>query len=222
MRVNAGSAGITGGSEDSSSSSGDNFNPGNAQPPVEPAPGANVEFNDDCLGFNVSCRLRVSTEVQNGVNVTLANILSQTPAANTPGAIIIVILMGGPNAKAAANQLQVSMVSSGASSSSVASLINAFLGLAEKKSASGLGIPVGILKPVQLVPSTKGLTADLVTAQKGETPSVDINQLNNAITAYNQIVMESSPEVLQKLAKDPQFLEVGRVLKQLRVALNKS
>ena len=51
---------------------------------------------------------------------------------------------------------------------------------------------------------------------------MDINQLNNAITAYNQIVMESSPEVLQKLAKDPQFLEVGRVLKQLRAALNKS
>ena len=215
MRVNAGTAGATGSSEDSSSSSGDNFNPGNPQPPVEPAPGVNVEFNGNG-------GLSVSTEVQNGVNVAVANILSQTPAANSPAAIIIVILLGGPNAEAVANQLQVSLVSLGVSSSSVASLVNALLGLAGQESASALGIPVGILEPVQLVASTKGLTADLVTAQKRETPNVDINQLNNAITAYNNIVMESSPEVLQKLAKDPQFLEVGQVLKQLRVALNKS
>lgn len=215
MRVNAGSAGITSGSEDSSSSSGDNFNPGNAQPPVEPAPGVNVEFSGNG-------GLSVSTEVQNGVNVAVANILSQTPAANSPAAIIIVILTGGSNAEAAANQLQASIGSLGVSSSSVASLVKALLGLAGKKSASALGIPVGILQPVQLVASIKGLTADLVIAQKGEAPNVDINQLNNAITAYNNIVIESSPEVLQKLAKDPQFLEVGQVLKQLRAALNKS
>lgn len=209
--VNAGTAGITGSSEDSSSSSGDNFNPGNAQPPVEPAPGVNVEFNGNG-------GLSVSAEVQNSVNAIIANVLSQTPATNSPFFNIIVILLGGSNAEVVANQLQVSIVNLGVSSSSVASLVNALLGLAGNKSAAALGAPVGILQPVQL----KGLTADLVTAQKGETPNVDINQLNNAITAYNNVVMESSPEVIQKLAKDPQFLEVGKLLKQLRAALNKS
>lgn len=215
MRVNAGTAIITGGSEDSSSSSGDNFNPGNAQPSVEPAPGVNVEFNGNG-GLNIPI------EVQNRVNATVANILSQTPAINSPSCNIIVVLLGGSNAEAAANQLQVSIGSLGVSSSSVASLLKALLGLAGNKSATTLCAPVGILQPVQLVASTKGLTADLVIAQNGETPNVDINQLNNAISAYNNIVMESSPEVLQKLAKDPQFLEVGKLLKQLRAALNKS
>jgi hypothetical protein len=215
MRVNAGTGGITGGSEDSSSSSGDNFNPENTQAPVEPAPGVNVEFSGNS-------GLSVSTEVQNGVNAAVANILSQTPAANSPAAIIIAILTGGSNAEAAANQLQAYIGGLGVSSSSVASLINALLGLSGNKSASTLGIPVGILQPVQLVASSKGLTADLVITQKGAIPNVDINQLNNAITAYNNIVMESSPQVLQKLAKDPQFLEVGKFLKQLRAALSKS
>jgi hypothetical protein len=215
MRVNAGPNITPGGSEDSSSSSGDNFNPGNAQPPIEAAPGVNVEFNGNG-------RLNIPIEVQNRVNATVANILSQTPATNSPYCNIIVILLGGSNAEAAANQLQVSIASFGVSSSSVASLVKALLGLAGKKSATPLCATLGILQSVQLVSSTKGLTPDLVIAQKGETPNVNINQLNNAITAYNNIVMESSPEVLQKLAKDPQFLEVGKLLKQLRTALNKS
>ncbi|MCC5657826.1 hypothetical protein LC608_12655 [Nostoc sp. XA010] len=214
MRVNASNI-IIGGSEDSSSSSGDNFNPVNAQPPVEPAPGVNVKFNGNG-------RLNIPIEVQNRVNATVANILSQSPATNSPSCNIIVILLGGSNAEAAANQLQASIASLGVSSSSVGSLVNALLGLAGNKSATALCAPVGILQPVQLFTSTKGLTPDLVIAQKGETPNVDINQLNNAITAYNNIVMESSPKVLQKLAKDPQFLEVGKLLKQLRYALNKS
>ena len=212
-RVNAGTAGITGTSEDSTSSSGDNFNPGSSEPSVEPAPGVEVSGNGS---------ISVATEVQNNLNATVINILSQNSDANSPAAIILVILLGGVNAEAAANQLQVSIVSLGVSSPSVASLVKALLALASNKSASVLGAPVGQLQPVQLVASTKGLMADLVIAQKGETPNVDIKKLNDAITAYNKIVMESSPKVIQKLAKDPQFLEVGKLLKQLRAALNKS
>jgi len=226
-RVNAGSAGITGGSEDSASSSGDNFNPGNLQPPVESLPGVNVEVNDNGI-------ISVPTEVQNNLNLAVANRSCQSQSTNdftnestdsfinSPCDAITAILLNESNAEAAANQLQASIVSLGVSSSSVVSLVNALSGLAENKVASVLGVTVGQLQPVQLVASTKKLTADLVMAQKGETPNVNIQKLNDAINAYNNIVMESSPEVLQKLTKDPQFLEVGKLLKQLRATLNKS
>jgi hypothetical protein len=48
---------------------------------------------------------------------------------------------------------------------------------------------------------------------------VNINKLNDAINAYNQIILESSPVVLQKLAQDKDFLAIGQTLKTLRAAL---
>ncbi|WP_373525769.1 hypothetical protein [Nostoc sp.] len=213
--VNAGSANITGGSEDSTSSSGENFNPENLQSPGELVPGVNVELRSNG-------RISVSTEVQNILNRIIVNRFSQTSSANSPTYVIIVILRGDSNAEVAANEVQIRFVNLGAPPKRVQSLLVALLGLTRSKSASILGVPVGQLQPVQLVASTKRLMGDLMIAQKGETPNVDIQNLSDAINAYNNIVMESSPEVLQKLAKDPQFLEVGKLLKQLRAALNKS
>jgi hypothetical protein len=54
----------------------------------------------------------------------------------------------------------------------------------------------------------------------GPDQNVDINKFNDALTAYNQIVQESSPVVLQALAKNPSFTAVNHLLSQLRVALN--
>ncbi len=205
MKVNAGTAGITGGSEDSSSSSGDNFNPGNTQPPVEPAPGVNVEFSGNG-------GLSVSTEVQNTLNVIITNIVSQNPEPNSPSAAIIAILQGGLNVEDSMKLLQRSLENLGVSKPSVQKLVNSLVGITGKQSASALGVPVGI----------KSLVANSAIAQNETSLNVDVNQLNIAINAYNQIVMESSPEVLQKLSKDPQFLEIGKLLKQLRTAMNKS
>ncbi|MTJ49604.1 hypothetical protein [Dolichospermum sp. UHCC 0259] len=49
---------------------------------------------------------------------------------------------------------------------------------------------------------------------------VDINQLNNAINTYNQIIQEGSPVTLQALSQNRDFVEIGRVLKELRKAVN--
>ncbi|MDB9371825.1 hypothetical protein [Nodularia sphaerocarpa] len=58
--------------------------------------------------------------------------------------------------------------------------------------------------------------------ENGESPIVDINMLNAAIVDYNNTVMESSPEELEKLAKDPDFIRTGKMLKELRAVLNES
>ncbi len=208
MRVNAGTAIIPSGSEDSSSSSGDNFNPGNAQPPLEPAPGVNVEFNNNGIGTSV--------EIQNNLNETASNILSQIANTNTPDAIIAVVLQDGKNSEEAASQINSCMLSLGASPSSAKSLVSALWGMARAKS------DVSKEKPINLATNTKCSATYTTIVDKTEPAIVNINKLNAAITAYNNIVMESNPEVLRKLGKNPQFLEVGKLLKQLRSVLNKS
>ncbi|MEA5626083.1 hypothetical protein [Nostoc sp. UHCC 0251] len=207
MRVNAGTGNITGGSEDSSSSSGDNFNPGNAQPPVEPAPGVNVEFNNNGIGTSI--------EIQNNLNETASNILSQIGNTNTPDVIIAVVLQDGQNPEEAASQIHSCMLSLGASPSSSKSLVSALWGMARAKT------DVNKEKPI-LATNTKCSATYTTIFDKTEPAIVNINKLNAAITAYNNIVMESNPEVLRKLGKNPQFLEVGKLLKQLRAVLNKS
>jgi hypothetical protein len=49
---------------------------------------------------------------------------------------------------------------------------------------------------------------------------VDINQLNNAINTYNQIIQQSSPVTLQALSQSQDFVGIGKALKELRAAVN--
>ena len=49
---------------------------------------------------------------------------------------------------------------------------------------------------------------------------VDINQLNNAINTYNQIIQQSSPVTLQALSQSQDFVAIGKALKELRAAVN--
>ncbi|MEA5564234.1 hypothetical protein [Anabaena sp. UHCC 0399] len=236
LRVNAGSANVVGVSDDSASSSGDNLSPA-TEPPLEAVPGTNVEINSGDSEVNIS----TSPEIQNNVNEAANEILQQAEDANSSVAvssvgvdgtvlsnagssnsvfaIIVVILQGGADAENSVNQLQSSLGNLGVSPSAIQRLVNALRGMISQSSASTSGVDMGSLKPAHLVAGVKELRTEV--AQNVAKPSVDLNKLNAAITAYNNIVMESSPEVVQKLAKDPQFLEIGKVLKQLRAALNK-
>ena len=75
-----------------------------------------------------------------------------------------------------------------------------------------------------LVASTKALKFSPIIAQSDNNilPSVevDINDLHNAINTYNQIIQESSPVTLQQLSENQDFVEIGKVLKELRAAVN--
>lgn len=72
--------------------------------------------------------------------------------------------------------------------------------------------------------STKALKFSPVIAQTADATlasvEVDINDLHNAINTYNQIIQESSPVTLQQLSENQDFVEIGKVLKELRAAVN--
>ena len=63
------------------------------------------------------------------------------------------------------------------------------------------------------------LNSNELISQSQETISIDVQKLNAAIEAYNNIISQSSPEVLQKLAKIPEFLEVRKLLQELTSAV---
>ena len=70
-----------------------------------------------------------------------------------------------------------------------------------------------------LVSKEKSLNSNGLISQSQETISIDIQKLNAAIEAYNNIISQSSPEVLQKLAQIPEFLELRKFLQELTSAV---
>jgi hypothetical protein len=73
---------------------------------------------------------------------------------------------------------------------------------------------------LEVSPSPVTSLVNALSELTGPDQNVDINKFNDALTAYNQIVQESSPVALQALAKNPSFTAVNHLLSQLRVALN--
>ncbi|BAY66506.1 hypothetical protein NIES22_66450 [Calothrix brevissima NIES-22] len=210
-RANASPFQSLGSTTESSGFAGDNFAPGINVTTPEPA--ANTPVTVDNTG-----QIFTPEAVQSSLDNAAAGIVSpQGILAGAGGSqsSLIAILLGGPGASAALNALVSSLTSLGASPSSLQALAAALSGLL------GSG-PSAQLTPGQLVASTKGLAVRSLIAQKGATPKVDINKLNAAINAYNKIVRESSSETLIKLSKDPDFLTIGQVLKQLRSSLTKT
>lgn len=208
-RANAGRVVNQGSSVDSSSSSGGSFGARNNRSPSGPI---NQLFS--------------SQEVQEHLN-EIAKKLTTSASPNTPNSILATLLMRGTDSCVAATQLQTAFENLGASPASVKALINALSTLYISPSSSTACLPVGSLSPVQSVVGNKELTkgaaiaqnSEMPQTQNSETPYVSIAQLDAAIKAYNKIVLESSPETLQKLAQDPQFLETGKLLKEFRAAI---
>jgi hypothetical protein len=217
IRANAGVVVAPGTTPDSSGVSGGIFAPPTQVVPPQPAPNTNVS-----VGGNGT--IIAPPAVQNNVNNAAGNIINPPSVSSgqpTQVSIIVIIIQQGPAASAAVTQLQNTFVSFGVPQASVQALVTALRGLVANRSANRSGLPVAQLAPGELVASTKGLATGSVIAQKAETPNVDLNKLNDAIVAFNKIVQESSPETLQKLSQDPEFLKTRETLIKLREALNK-
>lgn len=136
------------------------------------------------------------------------------------GVAVVSLAVGGAEAQAAVAQLTSALSATGASPALVSSLLQSIAGLLSGTEVSTTpSFPSAQLPQAQLVAGTKDLKTSLTIAQTNTAPTVNINKLNDAINAYNQIILESSPVVLQKLAQDKDFLAIGQTLKTLRAAL---
>ena len=135
-------------------------------------------------------------------------------------ATVVALVGGGAGAQVAAAQVTSALTGAGVSPTLATALVQAFANVFSFSGASKTpSFPSAQLPQEQPVASNKALKAGLTIAQDNAAPTVNINKLNDAINAYNQIVLESSPVDLQKLAQDPDFVAIGTTLKKLRAAI---
>jgi hypothetical protein len=163
-------------------------------------------------------------QVQVAVNQSAAAIiqtLSTTGGGTTGGggANVVSLLTGGAGSQAAAVALTDSLTTAGISPQKAQALVAALDGLFGSTKASLSNLPLAQATPGQLVASNKALKPILVIAQSGAAINVDINKLNDAIVAYNGIILTSEAENLRKLYKDTDFVGIGKVLKELRKSI---
>jgi hypothetical protein len=250
IRVNAGEVNAQGSTSESSGYSGGNFSPANQtiNPQVAPGISNSIQINNGEINLSPTVQTRlnqVASRVLNQVAINEAigsndgeNISSSDSDGDktvgtgdggnlringsevSPDAVVAAILLGGTSASDVISQIQNTLIEAGVSSASVETLINSMVGMISNSSAALSGIPVAKqLQPAQLVASNKSLAPGEKLAQNSQ-QNVDINKLNAAINAYNEIIMESDGKTLKKLLENPEFMAIRNILNQFRTALN--
>jgi hypothetical protein len=174
---------------------------------VPTTPGSNPSFDR-------SGNIITPSVIQVRVNNIAGVIISRSATINSPLNIlniIITILRGGTSASTPAIRVQTALINARVSPTLAEALVKSLTGM--------FGAKVGATSSLS-VASNKGLLVSQI-AQSEEIPDVSISQLNDSINAYNQIILESSPETLRELAQNQEFVAIGNVLKELRQALKK-
>ncbi|QSV71071.1 MAG: hypothetical protein HEQ20_10310 [Aphanizomenon flos-aquae KM1D3_PB] len=129
------------------------------------------------------------------------------------------LLTGGAGLQQAAVALTNSFIAAGIPPQKATALVSSLTGLLGSTNASLPNQPLAQATSGQLVASTKAFKPVYVIAQSGAGVSVNINKLNDAIVAYNGIILNSEPKTLKNLYRDTGFVRIGGILKQLRTAI---
>jgi hypothetical protein len=158
-------------------------------------------------------------QVQVAVNQSAAAIIQTLSTTGGGGANVVSLLTGGAGSQAAAVALTDSLTTAGISPQKATALVTSVTGLFGSTQGSLPNQPLAQATSGQLVASNKALKPILVIAQSGAAINVDINKLNDAIVAYNGIILTSEAENLRKLYKDTDFVGIAKVLKELRTSI---
>ena len=132
---------------------------------------------------------------------------------------IVSLLTGGAGSEQAAVAFTTSLTAAGISPQLATPLVSALNGLFSSTSASLPNQPTAQATSGQLVAGTKVFKPVSVIAQAGGVPSVNINKLNDAIVAYNGVILQSKPQAIKNLYRNGGFVGIGGILKDLRTAI---
>jgi hypothetical protein len=132
---------------------------------------------------------------------------------------IVSLVTGGAGSEQAAVAFTTSLTAAGISPQLATALVSSLNGLFSSTSASLPNQPTAQATSGQLVAGTKVFKPVSVIAQAGGLPSVNINKLNDAIVAYNGIILQSEPQAIKNLYRNGGFVGIGGILKDLRTAI---
>lgn len=162
--------------------------------------------------------LSLAPEVQTTLNQLVPNIVQVLgTTANTTD--LVTLVLARPGVTDAAARITLALTSAGISPQLAVALVNALNGLFSPSTASLPGASLTQARSGGILVSNKNLKGNITVAQAGAAFSVNINKLSAAITAYNNIVIESKPPILKRLSQDASFVGIGNTLKQLRKAI---
>jgi hypothetical protein len=209
LKATAGQAVIEGSTPDSSGTSGDSFSSVSIITIITSViEGINVSAGSSAG----SVILQVTQVIQIALNQVANRLFSLTTTISTT---VVALFTGGntPQTTAIVNQSITTFTSYGVSQSRASRLFLAISRMISVQVSATPATPVAQVTPNATGIAVKGLKADTMIAQSNQQFSVDINQLNEAIEAYNDIVNESDLDTLRKLSQDKTFREIGQVLK---------
>ena len=178
---------------------------------------SSVTLTNSATGNSVVITL--PPQVQVAVNQSAAAIIQTLSTTGGGGANVVSLLTGDAGSQAAAVALTDSLTAAGISPQLATALVTSLTGLFGSTQGSLPNQPLAQATSGQLVASTKAFKPVYVIAQSGDGVSVNINKLNDAIVAYNGIILNSEPKALKNLSRNTGFVAIGRILKQLRTAI---
>jgi hypothetical protein len=129
------------------------------------------------------------------------------------------LLTGGAGSQQAAVNLTNTLTLAGISPQLATSLVTSLTGLFSSTTGSLPNQPLAMTTSGQLVASTKAFKPVTIIAQGSAGISVNINKLNDAIVAYNGIILQSEPKAVKNLSRNGGFVGIGGILKELRTAV---
>ena len=178
---------------------------------------SSVTLTNSATGNSVVITL--PPQVQVAVNQSAAAIIQTLSTTGGGGANVVSLLTGDAGSQAAAVALTDSLTAAGISPQLATALVTSLTGLFGSTQGSLPNQPLAQATSGQLVASTKAFKPVYVIAQSGAGVSVNINKLNDAIVAYNGIILNSEPKALKNLSRNTGFVGIGGILKQLRTAI---
>jgi hypothetical protein len=196
--------------------------------PNQQVPRININFTPISKSPNIttttaadgSVTLGITPVAQNSLNQAFRGLVTELASPGGNGTISNLI-SGGSNAQSIVTELTNTFATIGVSPQLSRGLLESLANLLSPVNSSiKRSYRTAKLPENELLTNTKALRASLTIAQVNATASVDINKLSIAITGYNTIVNESSPKVLLGLSQNQDFVEIGRVLKKLRAAID--
>jgi hypothetical protein len=196
--------------------------------PNQQVPRININFTPISKSPNIttttaadgSVTLGITPVAQNSLNQAFRGLVTELASPGGNGTISNLISRGS-NAQSIVTELTNTFATIGVSPQLSRGLLESLANLLSPVNSSiKRSYHTAKLPENELLTNTKALRANLTIAQVNATASVDINKLSIAITGYNTIVNESSPKVLLGLSQNQDFVEIGRVLKKLRAAID--
>ena len=196
--------------------------------PNQQVPRININFTPISKSPNIttttaadgSVTLGITPVAQNSLNQAFRGLVTELASPGGNGTISNLISRGS-NAQSIVTELTNTFATIGVSPQLSRGLLESLANLLSPVNSSiKRSYHTAKLPENELLTNTKALRASLTIAQVNATASVDINKLSIAINGYNNIVNESSPKVLLGLSQNQDFVEIGRVLKKLRAAID--